>query len=80
MLSFGVFRSFVCGPFVGEYEGIEYNVVYMIKMFWDNLLHTVKGKHDSIEGTPKKVHKKRRKRHKLWWPIPLWLDESHEDR
>ena len=26
-----------------KYEGIDYNVVDMIKMFWDNLVHTVKG-------------------------------------
>ena len=63
-----------------KYEGIEYNVVDMIKMFWDNLVHTVKGEYDSIKGTPEKVHKKRRKLRKIWWPIPLWLDESHEDR
>ena len=28
-----------------KYEGIKYNVVYMIKMFWDNLVHTVKGEY-----------------------------------
>ena len=34
-----------------KYEGIDYNVVDMIKMFWDNLIHTVKGEYDNIKGT-----------------------------
>ena len=55
-------------------------MVNMIKMFWDNLVHTVKGEYDSIKGTAEKVHKKRRKLRKIWWRIPLWLDESHEVR
>ena len=52
----------------------------MIKMFWDNLVHIVKGEYDNIKGTTEKVYKKRRKFHKIWWPIPLWLEWTHEDR
>ena len=62
-----------------KYEGIEYNVVDMIKMFWDNLVHTVKGEYDNIKGPVEKVHKKRRKIRQTWSPIPLWLDGTHEN-
>ena len=33
-----------------KYEGFEYNVVDMIKIFWNNLGHPVKGEYDSIKG------------------------------
>ena len=62
-----------------KYEGIEYTVVDMIKMFWDNLVHTVKGEYDNIKGTAEKVCKKRRKIRQIWYPIPLWLDGTHEN-
>ena len=62
-----------------KYEGIEYNVVDMIKMFWDNLVHTVKGEYDNIKGPAERVHKKRRKIRQTWWPIPLWLEGTHEN-
>ena len=60
-----------------KYEGIDYNVVDMIKMFWDNLIHTVKGEYDNIKGTTEMVHKKRRRIRQIWWPIPLWLDGNY---
>ena len=44
-----------------KYEGIEYNLVDMINMFWDNLVHPVKGEYDNIKCTTGKVHEKRRK-------------------
>ena len=50
-----------------KYEGIDYNVVDMIKMFWDNLIHTVKGEYDNIKGTTEMVHKKRRRIRQIWW-------------
>ena len=62
-----------------KYEGIEYTVVDIIKMFWDNLVHTVKGEYDNIKGTAEKVCKKRRKIRQIWYPIPLWLDGTHEN-
>ena len=62
-----------------KYEGIKYNVVDMMKIFCDNLVHhTIKGEYDSIKGTEEKMHKKRQKIRKIWWPILLWLDELHE--
>ena len=61
-----------------KYKGIEYNVVDIIKMFLDNLVHTIKGEYNSIKGTTEKVHKKRMKIRKIWWPMPLWMNRSHE--
>ena len=42
-------------------------------------MHTLKGENDSIKGTLENVHMKKQNIRKIWWLIPRWLDESHED-
>ena len=48
-----------------KYEGIEYNVVHMIKILWDNLVHIVKREYYSIKGKVQNMRKKRRKIRKI---------------